>query len=544
MNNKARFSLEIIKGMWDQDIHIAEVHNAVVYEVRDTKNWNNAFTILKDYLAPFADAVQRAAENPSHAPKKRISLWDARRRPLTMRPIEDDFRLMRWSIGSLVRYAPSISESRTVFMFFLKLNPPLRDDETINHCLASLIFRYNAERNTDIRRLGVDLVRIALERGMGTLEYDIATHNNRPRNGRETFLARVSHYVLRSKGFQISDDGLSLERHAFLFKGYRMTCIAFRRRFLILLVPVTNFIFLAFFIFSPSSLPRLLRTSSTVTKKVLETSFDHINFHRKKDTLPLHSHVVSNSDSDENGNEPSGPGQGPSLDTNNTGIYYLLKQRRLVEGIQLVMLPDRLITTYRPGYLDSFPDLIQAQQQQQQQPLNLEQAQDWNIDLDPSTKYLTFLPHSGFHNQRTELENALLLARLLNRTLIIPKVYLGPPMPWMTFRRLHERLLYQTKTGLEHCRAIIENQKEETITYEDKNEHQQDTSTMAPNVFRPSSPSAPPEPRADRALDDQEHEPILQQRSEQPWPQQGVPLLSQQQRRHRHRYQGKAWHKQ
>ncbi|KAL0579940.1 hypothetical protein ABG067_008594, partial [Albugo candida] len=29
-------------------------------------------------------------------------------------------------------------------------------------------------------------------------------------------------------------------------------------------------------------------------------------------------------------------------------------------------------------------------------------------------KYITYLPHSGFHNQRIELENALLLASYLN----------------------------------------------------------------------------------------------------------------------------------
>ncbi|CAO3650754.1 unnamed protein product [Mucor hiemalis] len=29
-------------------------------------------------------------------------------------------------------------------------------------------------------------------------------------------------------------------------------------------------------------------------------------------------------------------------------------------------------------------------------------------------KYITYLPHSGFHNQRIELENALLLATYLN----------------------------------------------------------------------------------------------------------------------------------
>ncbi|KAF0505744.1 ciga protein [Gigaspora margarita] len=35
-------------------------------------------------------------------------------------------------------------------------------------------------------------------------------------------------------------------------------------------------------------------------------------------------------------------------------------------------------------------------------------------------KYLTYLPHDGFNNQRIELENAIFLAWFLNRTLIIP----------------------------------------------------------------------------------------------------------------------------
>lgn len=35
---------------------------------------------------------------------------------------------------------------------------------------------------------------------------------------------------------------------------------------------------------------------------------------------------------------------------------------------------------------------------------------------DESTKYLGFIPHSGYHNQRIALENALLLGFLLNRT--------------------------------------------------------------------------------------------------------------------------------
>lgn len=70
-------------------------------------------------------------------------------------------------------------------------------------------------------------------------------------------------------------------------------------------------------------------------------------------------------------------------------------------------------------------------------------------------KYLSYLPHSGFHNQRIELENALLLAAYLNRTLLVPPVYLASPaMPWLRYEKLHERLLFQTKNGLQHCAQL------------------------------------------------------------------------------------------
>ncbi|KAI8993714.1 CigA protein [Pilobolus umbonatus] len=69
-----------------------------------------------------------------------------------------------------------------------------------------------------------------------------------------------------------------------------------------------------------------------------------------------------------------------------------------------------------------------------------------------SEKYLSYLPHSGFHNQRIELENALLLAAYLNRTLLVPPVFLAnPAMPWLRYERLYERVLLQTKVGLDHC---------------------------------------------------------------------------------------------
>ncbi|KAI8145160.1 CigA protein [Fennellomyces sp. T-0311] len=69
----------------------------------------------------------------------------------------------------------------------------------------------------------------------------------------------------------------------------------------------------------------------------------------------------------------------------------------------------------------------------------------------PGEKFIAYLPHSGFHNQRIELENALLLASYLNRTLLLPPVFLGnPAMPWLRYDKMYERLLLQTKRGLEH----------------------------------------------------------------------------------------------
>ncbi|GAA5861324.1 hypothetical protein JCM3774_000210 [Rhodotorula dairenensis] len=48
---------------------------------------------------------------------------------------------------------------------------------------------------------------------------------------------------------------------------------------------------------------------------------------------------------------------------------------------------------------------------------------------DRDAKYLGFLPHSGFHNQRIELQNALLLGKALGRIVLIPPVWIGWPVP-------------------------------------------------------------------------------------------------------------------
>ncbi|TFK45754.1 hypothetical protein OE88DRAFT_1740021 [Heliocybe sulcata] len=67
-------------------------------------------------------------------------------------------------------------------------------------------------------------------------------------------------------------------------------------------------------------------------------------------------------------------------------------------------------------------------------------------------RFLSYLPHSGFHNQRIAFENALVLSRMLNRSLIIPPVRLGnSPLRYMNFTKLERQLALSGKEGLHHC---------------------------------------------------------------------------------------------
>ncbi|KAI0270463.1 hypothetical protein BC834DRAFT_967251 [Gloeopeniophorella convolvens] len=73
----------------------------------------------------------------------------------------------------------------------------------------------------------------------------------------------------------------------------------------------------------------------------------------------------------------------------------------------------------------------------------------------PGEKYLAYLPHSGFHNQRIALENALVLARILNRTLLVPPARLGnSPISYHKYDDLRSLLVLSGKQGLSHCAHI------------------------------------------------------------------------------------------
>ncbi|KAI7857652.1 hypothetical protein BDC45DRAFT_566103 [Circinella umbellata] len=60
------------------------------------------------------------------------------------------------------------------------------------------------------------------------------------------------------------------------------------------------------------------------------------------------------------------------------------------------------------------------------------------ISIKNSEKFLTFLPHSGLHNQRIALINAGILAGALSRTLLMPELNLVPVDQVFDLTPLHE----------------------------------------------------------------------------------------------------------
>lgn len=117
--------------------------------------------------------------------------------------------------------------------------------------------------------------------------------------------------------------------------------------------------------------------------------------------------------------------------------YYLFKSRcaRKVSQVQLKVSDDDPKLPFVPEVVEFEQDGI---------PKLSHEAS--------GSKYLSYLPHSGFHNQRIAFENALILARILNRTLLVPPVWLGKGVvPYDVYDNLQQNLLQSNKGGMMHC---------------------------------------------------------------------------------------------
>ncbi|KAF9317472.1 Bifunctional purine biosynthetic protein ade1 [Podila horticola] len=75
----------------------------------------------------------------------------------------------------------------------------------------------------------------------------------------------------------------------------------------------------------------------------------------------------------------------------------------------------------------------------------------------PGERFLGYIPHSGFHNQRMTLESALLLTAYLNRTLLLPPLYMSKRkltnLNWKVPSELLGNWAQRTRANFEYCRS-------------------------------------------------------------------------------------------
>ncbi|KAF9280257.1 hypothetical protein BGZ68_007353 [Mortierella alpina] len=219
-------TLATIQACAPEDILIAHIHDAITQEVRDCKNWDNGLTLFTDYLGPVILGHQKAAADSSKASskgKRAISKPTSQRvvdfaedesgqvhRTLSYRDIE----LVQMSIATLVRYANSPEDSNTIFLFYLQSEPPVRDDPTIDRCLINLIYRYAQSKDVTERSKGLDLIHLALHRGIGLPTYNArSSWQHQHKKNDEGILTSVSRPILNIHKLRISADGRTLEHY-------------------------------------------------------------------------------------------------------------------------------------------------------------------------------------------------------------------------------------------------------------------------------------------------------------------------------------------
>ncbi|GBB94872.1 hypothetical protein RclHR1_02430013 [Rhizophagus clarus] len=77
-----------------------------------------------------------------------------------------------------------------------------------------------------------------------------------------------------------------------------------------------------------------------------------------------------------------------------------------------------------------------------------------NFSENPKEKFLTYLPHNGFNNQRDALINAIMLSYITNRTLLMPPILINYYPQKTTFHPLYDALneaVIAKKYRKEHC---------------------------------------------------------------------------------------------
>lgn len=72
------------------------------------------------------------------------------------------------------------------------------------------------------------------------------------------------------------------------------------------------------------------------------------------------------------------------------------------------------------------------------------------LEQQQEERFMTYLPHSGTHNQRVSLINAMVIAKILNRTLLMPEMNIGKAVSWRNSAHLSQQLEVCPSTLMQH----------------------------------------------------------------------------------------------
>ncbi|CAI2173447.1 19158_t:CDS:1 [Funneliformis geosporum] len=164
---------------------LTELNQAIVSEAKYHHDWYAAASLFEDFDKIVWERLSRLSHNKqNNSDKEKVQsddicydllpilslnqIWEDT--PTALQPLTPkELKLIRCVYQIMIRYAPSVKEANYYYLHLLHnhLDTPIYDDECINHCLNSLIYLISTSNIKDYLEIGLELVEIALSRGIG-----------------------------------------------------------------------------------------------------------------------------------------------------------------------------------------------------------------------------------------------------------------------------------------------------------------------------------------------------------------------------------------
>ncbi|CAJ0752666.1 12318_t:CDS:2 [Entrophospora sp. SA101] len=184
---------------------LTELQQAILSEAKYNSNWSAAVILFEDFDRIVWERLTRLLDKNNdkttgQSNKQTLKeIW--LQTSIALQPLSiTELKYVRQVYQIMVRYAPTIKDVSYYYLHLLKnhIETPILDAEVVNHCLNSLIYHISLSKDTDYLTRGLDLVKIALGRNMGTDKNNV--------------LQSVSKGILKFNGVRITKNGKNIEK--------------------------------------------------------------------------------------------------------------------------------------------------------------------------------------------------------------------------------------------------------------------------------------------------------------------------------------------